>query len=152
MRRRRPRYHRRLSDRTLTALHEAGHAVAAVMVGRGFYSVGITINDDRLGTTQLSYLKANARPERALAEIVVALAGIAAEIEIYGSPRGCEADIRDAAQWCLRVDADFFDMLEAARKLVLKHWAAIERVAAVLLDVGTLRAVEVRRLARATYN
>jgi hypothetical protein len=101
------------------------------------------------GLTVTIGLVRRAPTERALAEIVLCLAGPVAEMisaRTDALPHGAESDLRDALLWILRVGADLPEMLAATRRVLLRHWQAIERLAGVLLDERMLTGTEVRRV------
>jgi hypothetical protein len=148
-RRRRQRHYRHFPDRVRTAIHEAAHAVAAVVVGRDLYEVSIARRDDREGLTVTAGLRSYAPFERVVAETLLCLSGMVAEQIATGCdaiPHGVESDLREALRWLARGDGALPDALAMARRLLLRHWGLVERVAGVLLAERELRGVEVRRL------
>src|SRR6478752_7313930 len=88
-----------------TAYHEAGHAVVALALGRPVHRVSVLPNRDRLG--QCEFRKGVFRPSEDWVEreILIALAGMAAEAQHTGTYGWDEAE-RD---------------LRYARKLVLQR-------------------------------
>ena len=68
---------------TLTAYHEAGHAVIALMLGRAVHEVSILPGGKRLGYCEMR--KGGRAPKDALeADLLILLAGMAAEAKISG--------------------------------------------------------------------
>ncbi|MGB3541052.1 MAG: AAA family ATPase [Mesorhizobium sp.] len=71
-------------DRRRLAVHEAGHAVAATMLG-GMDVAGVTIGD-RDGFTEIVPIRGSISPERCHEIMVMLLAGRAAEELTFGTP------------------------------------------------------------------
>lgn len=73
-------------DRRRVAVHEAGHAVVATLLG-GMDVAGVTIGD-RDGVTEIVRVDGNVSPERCHEFMVMLLAGRAAEEMVFGTPSG----------------------------------------------------------------
>ncbi|MFO0807443.1 MAG: M50 family metallopeptidase [Gemmataceae bacterium] len=139
-----------------TAYHEAGHAVAALVLGRSITKVSIRPNRERLGIC--AFGKAITRPSKDWIEqeILISLAGMAAEARLTG------VYARDSAERDLRYVRDLAvqrsghrqaDRLE--RRLLAKteylladegHWEAVERIATELLSRGEISGRAARHL------
>lgn len=126
-----------------TAYHEAGHAVAALALGRPVHKVSIRPDRDRLGWCE--FRKGAFRPtedwlER---EALIALAGLAAEARHTGEYAMTEAgrDLRYVRKLALqRASERSVERLE--RRLLAKaehlladdaNWRAVEAIAAELV-------------------
>ncbi len=131
-----------------TAYHEAGHAVVALALGRPVHKVSILPTRDRLGWCE--YRKGVFRPtedwlER---EVLIALAGMAAEARHTGTYAREEAsrDLKFARSLLVSRAGDRrADRLE--RRFLAKVeamlgddelWAAVEAIAAALLVSGEI--------------
>ena len=139
-----------------TAYHEAGHAVAALALGRPVHKVSALPDRDRLGWCE--FRKGVFRPsddwlER---EALIALAGLAAEALHTGEYALAEAgqDLRYVRKLALqRASERSVERLE--RRLLAKtehllsdddHWRAVERIAAELLKHGQISGRAARHL------
>ena len=132
----------------LTAYHEAGHAVMALLLGRQVHKVSVRPNASRLG--QCEFRKGVQRPSDDFieTEILIALAGAAAEAHHAGEPdwAGAGRDLRAVRQLAiLRAGERGAERLE--KRLFQKAtylladdqaWAAVERIAAELLKTGEI--------------
>jgi hypothetical protein len=131
--------------RVVVAIHEAGHAVAAVQLGLELRSV--RIDSDGEGTTYVA-----AAGERWREDLVMTYAGDAAVRRAGGLDCSAQDD-RDAWRvisrlgWsALDVAIELGEAKHRAERLVSDHWPAIERVAAALLRHRHLLPSDVRRL------
>ena len=132
----------------VTAFHEAGHAVIALVLDRPVHLVSVLPNRDRLGHCEFG--KGVTRPsddwiER---EVLIALAGMAAEARYTGSYGFEEADrdLRHVRRLILqRASPRQAERLE--RRMLSKveslladesHWRAVEAIAAELLKLGVI--------------
>jgi ATP-dependent Zn protease len=134
-------------ERIEVALHEAGHAVIARIVGL----IGDRATIVPKGTARG---KAWWRDDDGIKSVLACLAGRAATEVIlgYASDEGCSSDDVEAMrliqapgwrreEWYCRKVYD--DLLEQARKLIRQNRGAVERVAHALLDRGVLSAAEI---------
>lgn len=141
---------------TATAYHEAGHAVIALALGRSVQRVSITPGCGWLGRCE--FQKGRVRPtedwlER---EILIALAGAAAEARHTGAYAwdGAVDDLRTVRRLAVqRASERQAERLE--RRLMAKvehlleqagHWQAVELIAAELLRCETISGRAVRHL------
>jgi len=139
-----------------TAYHEAGHAVVALALDRPVHRVSVLPNRERLG--QCEFRKGVVRPsddwlER---EILIALAGLAAEARHTGTYgyEEAERDLRYVRRLVLqRTSERQAERLE--RRLLAKveylladegHWRAVELIAAELLKHGVISGRAARHL------
>lgn len=72
------------SEDLLTAYHEAGHAVIAMVVGKAVHRVSIVPNATRLGACELKKGRLCASNDELEDEVLVLLAGVAAEGRLTG--------------------------------------------------------------------
>ena len=132
----------------VTAYHEAGHAVVALALGRPVHRVSVLPNRDRLG--QCEVRKGAFRPtddwlER---EILISLAGMAAEARHTGAYGWAEADrdLRHVRRLVLQRtserQAERYErrMLAKVEHLLADdgHWRAVELIAAELVKQGVI--------------
>ncbi len=139
-----------------TAYHEAGHAVVALALDRPVHRVSVLPGRDLLGKCEFG--KGVARPsddwlER---EILIALAGMAAEARHTGKYDRLAAgrDLRLVRKLAVqRAGERQFERLE--RRMLAKtesilaedaHWHAVELIAAELLKLGTISGRAARHL------
>lgn len=161
-----------MSERRATAVHEAGHAVIGRVVtlpcggasivpdnDLGSYGAAVVGNaDDAWHQWQLRE-KFRDYPSAVRARIITAQAGHEAEAEILGDATGLDEDDREVAAACAedlgvppeRENAVVGRLRRAARQLVRRHRADIERVAAALEAHGTLTGDEVDALLPPTF-
>jgi ATP-dependent Zn protease len=131
-----------------TAYHEAGHAVVALAVGRPVQKVSVRPGQELLGWCQ--FRKGVYRPSEDWLEneILIALAGLAAEARHTGS-YDREAAGRDlryvrklAVQRATERQLDRYErrMLGKAENLLADdgHWRAVELIAAELMRLGEI--------------
>lgn len=131
-----------------TAYHEAGHAVIALALDRPVHRVSVLPNRERLG--QCEFGKGVSRPSEDWIEreILISLAGMAAEAKHTGTYGFAEADrdLRYVRRLVLkRTSERAAERYE--RRLLAKveylladdaNWAAVERIAAELLKHGAI--------------
>ena len=119
-----------------TAYHEAGHAVIALCLGRPVHRVSVLPNRDRLG--QCEFAKGRFKPsEDALErEILIALAGFAAEAKHSGKyhMEGANQDLRYVRRLVLERKSE--------RAAPRYEERMLSKVEAMLADDATWRAVE----------
>ena len=139
-----------------TAFHEAGHAAIALALERPVHRVSVLPSRDRLG--QCEFGKGVARPsEDSLErEILIALAGMAAEARHTGKYGFAEADrdLRYVRRLVLQRttprQAERYErrMLAKVEYLLADegHWKAVEAIAAELLKLGVISGRAARHL------
>jgi Peptidase family M41 len=122
---------------SVTAYHEAGHAVIALCLDRPVHRVSVLPNRDRLG--QCEFGKGRFKPsEDALErEILIALAGFAAEARHTGNyhMEGANQDLRYVRRLVLERKTE--------RAAPRYEERMLSKVEAMLADDATWRAVEV---------
>ena len=140
----------------VTAYHEAGHAVIALCLDRPVHRVSVLPNRERLG--QCEFGKGRFKPsEDALErEILIALAGLAAEARHTGTYQMEEADRdlryvrrlaleRKSARAAPRYEERMLSKVEAMLADDAT-WRAVERIAAELLKHGVISGRAARHL------
>lgn len=151
-----PAPHPAPSPDVATAYHEAGHAVAALALGRPVHRVSVLPDRDRLGWCE--FRKGVFRPSEDWLEreALIALAGMAAEARHTGEYALPEAaqDLRYVRKLALqRASERSVERLE--RRLLAKtehlladddHWRAVESIAAELLKHGQISGRAARHL------
>ncbi len=146
----------RYTDRERAAYHEAGHAVVAIKVGVPVSRV--RIGDAAGGLCEIPAHRARSKVHADLAGMVVDLAGGIAEQLLTGVPSsGSGMDRQHAATKAaalassgLQADELHRRALGVAGLKVLTSLPEIERVAAALVEHGTLTGKAVWRLMYAT--
>lgn len=140
----------------LTAYHEAGHAVIALALDRPVHRVSILPNRERLG--QCEFGKGVFRPsEDSLErEILIALAGLAAEARHSGTYAMDEADrdLRYVRRLVLQRKSEraaprYEERMLAKVEALLGEdtvWQAVELIAAELLKHGVISGRAARHL------
>jgi ATP-dependent Zn protease len=141
-----------------TAYHEAGHAVAALALGRPVDRISILANTAELG--RCAFRKAVFRPSEDWLEneILIALGGIAAEARHTGEYAwdGAGRDHRHAFALALQRAGDARKAERLIRRLLAKaehllarevNWRTVQRLAAELLRRGEVSG----RAARSLY-
>lgn len=131
-----------------TAYHEAGHAAVALALDRPVHRVSVLPNQDLLGKCE--FRKGVQRPsdDWVETEILIALAGMAAEARHTGSyDRGAAGrDLRYARKLMLyRASERSLDRFERRMLGKVEHllgddgvWRAVEAIAAELLKLGAI--------------
>jgi ATP-dependent Zn protease len=131
-----------------TAYHEAGHAVIALVLGRPIHRVSVLSNSQRLG--QCEFGKGVFRPsEDSLErEILIALAGLAAEARHSGTYAmdAADRDLRYVRRLVLQRKSEraaprYEERMLAKVEAMLgdnRVWHAVESIAAELLKFGAI--------------
>lgn len=90
-------------QRTKTAYHEAGHAVIAIVVGRSVNKVSIIPGGNKLGVCKMGKGRKKASQDMLEAELLILLAGMAAEARKSGqyNMQGASQDLRAAEKLAL---------------------------------------------------
>jgi hypothetical protein len=119
-----------------TAFHEAGHTVIALALGRPVHRVTILPNRDRLGQCEIGKGMVRASEDALEREILIALAGVAAEARHSGRYEMVSADhdLRFVRRLVLRRKSE--------RAAARYEERLLRKVEAMLGDDGTWKAVE----------
>jgi len=133
----------------LTAFHEAGHAVVALLMGRAVQRVSIEPDTTRLGKCEFG--KGTFRKPKDLleADVLVLLAGVAAEARVSGEYAwgGASQDLKSARRLTRSRAGSERQAERLERRLLDKvehlladaaHWSAVEVIAAELLAHRTI--------------
>jgi ATP-dependent Zn protease len=121
-------------------IHEAGHAVMALVLGCKVEAVTVVPTDDAAGGVRY-------RAPTDTIDALVILAGPAAEVLALGELDGAEVEDFDEAAKIIaaeRVPA----MLDTAVALLGAHWTTVERLAQVLCERPTLSGHDMQRALR----
>lgn len=131
-----------------TAYHEAGHAVVALALGRIVHRVSILPNRDRLGQCEFRKGTRKKSHDELETEILIALAGMAAEAKHTGSYDRAAAgrDLRHAHTLLLQRGSERSKERHESRMLSKvesllnddSHWSAVTSIAAELLKHGII--------------
>ena len=138
-----------LDPRWLTAYHEAGHAVIALAVGRPLQKVTIAANRVRLGLCHLQKGRSRASKDWLEDEILILLAGMAAESQVSGKYNlgGAEQDLKMARRLAIMRAGNAQQAERLERRLLTKteyllaeegHWNAVQHIAKDLLERETI--------------
>ena len=147
----------------LTAFHEAGHAVMAQLCGRQVTEVEIIGDREHTGSVQSLAFPPDpadgpapeAETEELERQVKCILAGVVAEKMVSGRKGWDETseDVDAAVRLGMRLVDDCEDVLPLLEAIgtdverdLHAHWAAVEMLAAELLDRKALTGSEVRRL------
>lgn len=136
-------------EQVATAYHEAGHAVVALALGRPIHRVSILPKQMYLGRCEFAPGKLRAAADPIEQEILISLAGLAAEAKYTGAYDRLAAsrDLRVVRKLALgraserAVERYERRMLAKAEYLLADeaNWRAVESIAAELLKLGILR-------------
>ena len=136
------------SELVATAYHEAGHAVVALALGRPVHRVTVRPTTDRLGQCEFKKGRHQPTDDWVEDEILIALAGMAAEAKATGvyERGGAARDLRFARSLMLqRASERSLERFE--RRMLGKvehllgddgHWRAVEAIAAELVAKETI--------------
>ncbi|BDS08002.1 cell division protein FtsH [Oceaniferula spumae] len=134
-----------MDQKTLTAYHEAGHAVMALLMGRPVQKVSIIPSQNRLGACTMQKGRAKQVQDKLEAEMLILLAGMAAEGRKSGKYNitGAAQDLRMVEKLALSRSGN----ARQAEKLIHKTldktqhflsnkatWEAIKVIAGELLE------------------
>lgn len=133
----------------LTAYHEAGHAVIALTLGRDVHRVSILPNQTRLGQCDLKKGTTKTPKDWLETEVLILLAGVAAEGRISGQYcwNGASRDLRQAraltesragnARQAERLERRWLDKVEFLLDAP-ENWLAVEMLAGDLVERKTI--------------
>lgn len=151
-------------QRTLTAYHEAGHAVIAIVTGRPVNKVSIIPGGNKLGVCKMNKGRKKASPDALEAELLILLAGLAAEGRKSGhyNLQGAAQDLHQAEKLALMRAGNpkqASKVLKRALDKVHHHldqpanWQATKSIAQALLKTDSISGREAEHLYRlATQN
>lgn len=133
----------------LTAYHEAGHAVVALIVGRPLQKITIVANRERLGLCHLQKGRSKPSKDWLEDEILILMAGMAAEAQLSGfyNTAGAEQDMRMARRLAIMRAGSVQQAERLERKLLAKtehvladesHWKAVQKIAKDLIERETI--------------
>ncbi len=133
----------------LTAIHEAGHAVMALLMGRPVQKVSIVPKTRRLGAVTMQ--KGRSKPTKDLleADLLILLAGMAAEARCSGkyNLQGAAQDLQMAEKLALHRGGNPKQASKVIGKALDKtnhllsqeeNWAAVKAIAKELLEHQTI--------------
>lgn len=130
---------------TLTAYHEAGHAVMALLMGRSVQKVSIIPSESRLGACKVQKGRSKQVKDKLEAEVLILLAGMVAEGRKSGryNTQGASQDLKNVEKLAMsragsmKAAQKFFrKMLDKTQHLLSDEatWKAVKDVAAELLE------------------
>lgn len=143
------------NDPIRTAVHEAGHAVVAFVLGRPVHEVSIRPRGRFAGVCKFQKGKGGPTEDHIDREMQISLAGVAAEIRHLGraDARGAQTDLMRSLEMAL----DRAGSRERAERLIKRtidrtlnlleqpgHWVAVELIMAGLLERETISGRAVR--------
>lgn len=134
-----------IDSRTLTAYHEAGHAVIAIVLGRPIHKISIVPNKTRLGACDIKKGRFQPSSDWLEDEVLILLAGVVAEARLTGRYdwRGAGQDLRSVRRLTLSRAGDETRAEKIERRLLAKTehllgdettWKTAEQIAAALLE------------------
>lgn len=130
---------------TLTAYHEAGHAVMALLMGRSVQKVSIIPSQNRLGSCTIQKGRTKKVQDKLEAEMLILLAGMAAEGRKSGryNVQGASQDLRGVEKLALARSGNakqasklIHRMLDKTQHLLSDKatWKAVKAIASELLE------------------
>jgi hypothetical protein len=133
------------SDRILTSYHEAGHAVMALLMGRDIQKVSIIPSQNRLGACTIKKGRAKQVQDKLEAEILILLAGMAAEGRKSGryNIQGASQDLRNVEKLAMARSGNPRQASKLVHKLLDKTqhllsnkstWTAVKVIADELIE------------------
>jgi len=144
-----PQTLQQIASDKLTAYHEAGHAVVALIQGRDVHRVSILPNKSRLGQCDLKKGTTRAAKDWLETEVLILLAGAAAEGRISGQYcwKGAARDLRQVRALTLsragsehqaeRLERRYLEKVESLLSAA-ENWLAVELLAADLIQRRTI--------------
>lgn len=134
-----------IDSRTLTAYHEAGHAVIAILLGRPIQKISIVPNKTRLGACEIKKGRFQPSSDWLEDEVLILLAGVVAEARLTGRYdwQGAGQDLRSVRRLTLSRAGDETRAEKLERRLLAKTehllgdettWKTTEQIAAALLE------------------
>lgn len=146
-------------ERILTAYHEAGHAVIAIVVGRSVNKVSIIPGGKRLGACKMDKGRKKASQDALEADLLILLAGMAAECRKSGryNMGGAAQDLVNAEKLALSRAGNSRQAEKILKRTLDKvhhlfdqsvNWAATESIAEALLKSEEISGREADHLHR----
>lgn len=134
-----------MDQKTLTAYHESGHAVMALLMGRSVQKVSIIPSQNRLGVCTMQKGRAKQVQDRLEAEMLILLAGMAAEGRKSGKYNiaGASQDLRAVEKLAMsrsgnarQAEKIIHKTLDKTQHLLSDKatWKAVKSIAAELLE------------------
>ncbi|MGJ8657733.1 MAG: cell division protein FtsH [Akkermansiaceae bacterium] len=144
-------------QRIHTAYHEAGHAVLAIITGRTVNKVTIIPGGNKLGVCKMSKGRKKASPDALEAELLILLAGLAAEGRKSGryNMQGAAQDLRDAEKLALLRAGNPKQATKVLKRALDKvhhhfdqpvNWIATKSIAQALLESDSISGREADHL------
>jgi ATP-dependent Zn protease len=141
----------------ITAIHEAGHAVVALALGRAVQRVSILPDETRLGACEIRKGTVKPSDDDVETAILIFLGGLAAEARLTGvyGWAGASQDLREVQAMCLARAGNEKRAEKLIRRMISKAehvldqpgvWAATQRIAAELLSRTTISGRAARHL------
>lgn len=135
--------------RLLTAYHEAGHAVMALLMGRSIQKVSIIPSQNRLGSCSIQKGRAKQVQDKLEAEILILLAGMAAEGRKSGryNVQGAGQDLQMVEKLAMARSGNTRQATKMVHKMLDKTqhllankatWSAVKVIAEELLEHETI--------------
>lgn len=127
-----------MDQKTLTAYHEAGHAVMALLMGRSVQKVSIIPSQNRLGVCKMQKGRVKQVQDKLEAEMLILLAGMAAEGRRAGKYNiaGASQDLRMVEKLAMSRSGN----ARQAEKLIHK---TLDKTQHLLSNKGTWKAVKI---------
>lgn len=128
-----------------TAYHEAGHAVLALLMGRPVQKVSIIPSQNRLGAVTIQKGRVKKSTDRLESEMLILLAGMAAEARVTGqyNLQGAGQDLAHVEKLALSRSPNSKQATKLIHKTLDKtnhlisqktNWTAIKAIAKELLE------------------
>lgn len=132
-------------QKELTAYHEAGHAVMALLMGRSVQKVSVIASQNRLGVCTIQKGRAKQVQDKLEAEVMILLAGMAAEGRRSGryNMQGAAQDLQVVEKLALSRSGNAKQASKWIHRMLDKtqhrlsdkdSWQAVKVIAAELLE------------------
>lgn len=133
----------------LTAYHEAGHAVMALLMGRSVQKVSIIPSQNRLGAVTMQKGRSKQVQDKLEADILILLAGMAAEGRKSGQYNlgGAKQDLQMVEKLALSRAGNPKQATKLIQKTLDKtqhilsqkaNWLAVKKIAQELVEHGSI--------------
>ena len=137
------------TEKRRVAIHQAGHAVANLLIGHGPRLVTIKKKEGTFGWAT-RFDNEQVTQERLRERIVSLYAGAEAERRVSPDENKEEfnaiADVKQAEEYLPYCGGTEEELRKVATDLVRAHWALVERIAAELLEYKTLERGELNTI------